>query len=95
MFYYISHVAYIKSGLNYNIITMDWSAIGSGFYTNSAIKTDEVGSTLAQFLDKLVEHTGLKPADIHLIGHSLGAHVVGSAGAHLKSGKVGRITGKK
>lgn len=74
---------------------MDWSETGKNDYITSAKNTNEVGSTLAQFLDQLVKHTGLKPADIHLIGHSLGAHVVGAAGAYLKSGKVGRITGKK
>lgn len=73
---------------------MDWSANGVNEYEESAVDTDAVGSTLAQFLDQLVKYTGLKPTDIHLIGHSLGAHVVGSAGAHLKSGKVGRITGE-
>lgn len=82
---YIYHVAYIKSGLKYNIIIMDWSEIEKiKNYRKPAIQTDAFGLTVAQFLDQLFNHTGLKPADVHMIGHSLGAHVVGAVGAHIK-----------
>lgn len=39
---------------------------------------------------------GAKIEDFHLIGHSLGSHISGYAGEHLKSsgyGKLGRISG--
>lgn len=96
IFHCIYHVAYIKKGFKYNIITLDWSKIGKiKDYRTPAIKTDAVGFTVAQFLDQLVKYTNVKPEDMHLIGHSLGAHIVGAAGSHLNSGKVGRITGEK
>lgn len=89
------YLAYIDTGSKFNIITVDWSHIAENIvYPAPAIKTEAVGRAFADFLDRLIDYTGLKPVDIHLIGHSLGAHVVGAAGAHLKSGKVGRITGK-
>ena len=37
------------------------------------------------------EHVGVDPEDVHLIGHSLGAHIVGYAGERIKG--LGRITG--
>lgn len=75
---------------------MDWSSIGSNIvYPAPAILTDSVGYVLATFLDHVIDITGIHPSDIHLIGHSLGAHVSGSCGSHLKSGKIGRITGER
>jgi len=85
--------AYVNFG-GYNIITMDWSHIGKSIiYPAPAIKTEAVGCSCSEFLDRVIHLTGLNPQDIHLIGHSLGAHVVGACGSHLKTGKVGRITG--
>lgn len=34
---------------------------------------------------------GLEPENVHIIGHSLGAHIAGYAGKRLKN--LGRITG--
>lgn len=86
--------AYVDSG-GYNVITVDWSHIADSIiYPAPAIKTEDVGENIAEFLDRLVQVTGLHPSDIHLIGHSLGAHVVGSCGSSFKSGKIGRITGE-
>lgn len=53
-----------------------------------------MGAKIAEFLDNVVKFTNSRASDIHLIGHSLGAHVSGSIGSNFKSGKIGRITGK-
>jgi hypothetical protein len=58
-----------------------------------------VGSEVAKFIQSLGENgfiSGLK--DIHIIGHSLGAHTAGGIGRHVMqlnnfTQKVGRITG--
>ncbi len=39
----------------------------------------------------LQDNHGLNPKDVHIIGHSLGAHTAGYAGEHIN--KLGRITG--
>lgn len=79
----------------FNVISVDWSSIANDCnYPVAASLTSAVGSAIARFLDRLIGVTGTKPSDIHLIGHSLGAHVVGSCGSYFKSGIIGRITGK-
>jgi len=75
---------------------VDWSHIAYDFnYKKVAMLTVAVGNVIAEFVDSLVAHTGIHPSDIHLIGHSLGAHVMGACGSNLKSGKIGRITGEE
>ena len=51
--------------------------------------------TCREFIDFLVANTGAPFSSIHLIGHSLGAHVVGGAGAAVTLGRIPRITGKQ
>lgn len=52
-----------------------------------------VGRGLGQFLAFLSSVTGASLQSMHLVGFSLGAHVVGNAGKEL-NGRVGRVTGK-
>lgn len=60
-----------------------------------------VGRLIALFAEKLVNHRGVDPKNIHLIGHSLGAQASGVAGKFFKARtklrgeekKFGRITG--
>jgi len=70
---------------------VDWSSIADDCnYPVPASLTSAVGSAIARFLDRLVGATETKPSDIHLIGHSLGAHVAGSCCSNFKSGKIGQ-----
>lgn len=46
-------------------------------------------------IDYQVENSGARIEDFHLIGFSLGAHVVGIAGQNVKSGRIQKITGFK
>ena len=52
----------------------------------------QVGGYLAEFLEFLQMKGNLSLNDVHILGHSLGAHVAGFAGANL-SEMIGRITG--
>ncbi|RZB41610.1 phospholipase A1 member A, partial [Asbolus verrucosus] len=84
--------AYLDSG-DYNVIGMDWSALCEFEYLSAIRGAQQAGKILAEFLDWLFE-VGVEMEKIHLVGHSLGAHVAGVAGHEIKNGKIGRITGK-
>lgn len=64
-------------------------------YQIPAILTVDVGNVIARFLNNIVRMGLIDPSNIHLMGHSLGAHVVGAAGAAFSLGKIGRITGER
>lgn len=73
---------------------MDWSALSRDVsYFIPAYLTVRVGSIVARFLENIVNLGLIEPSDIHLIGHSLGAHVLGATGGSFTLGKIGRITG--
>lgn len=60
----------------------------------AAVRTQELGDTIAKLLISLKET--LPPSNLHLIGFSLGAHIVGQIGRtykNLTSQHVERITG--
>jgi pancreatic triacylglycerol lipase len=74
-----------------NVITVDWSK-GNGFpYTQATANTQVVGAMLAKLIKNLCDKKGSQPADFHLIGHSLGAHIAGYVGERVIG--LGKITG--
>nr|XP_004659363.1 pancreatic lipase-related protein 2 [Jaculus jaculus] len=75
-----------------NCICVDWRHGSRTTYTQAAYNTRVVGAEIAFFLQVLWTELGYNPEDVHLIGHSLGAHVAGEAGRRLE-GHLGRITG--
>ncbi|CAH1176386.1 unnamed protein product [Phaedon cochleariae] len=83
---------YLQLG-NYNVILVNTERLFAGIsYPTAARNVLPVGQFTAKFIDFLVTR-GLKLSATHLIGMSLGAHVVGIAGQLLTSGKVSRVTG--
>lgn len=81
----------IKS--DYNIFVVDWSPIASSYnYFTPMSNTKNIGQYFANFLDKLIQF-GAQTRDIHLIGHSLGAHISAFAGEAVKAGTICRVTG--
>jgi hypothetical protein len=61
-----------------------------------ASECEPAGLALSYFLTKLVALKLIMPSNIHMIGHNLGAHVLGVCGANfykLTKKKIGRITG--
>ncbi|XP_046396865.1 lipase member H-like [Ischnura elegans] len=79
-----------------NLITVDWSRIASSInYFVVKRQTIPVGGVVAEFVHFLKVWGGVDLRNVHLVGHSLGAHVMGIAGKAFRNQprKVGRITG--
>ncbi|OXB63431.1 hypothetical protein ASZ78_005180, partial [Callipepla squamata] len=74
-----------------NCILTDWRGGSSGLYTDAVNNVRIVGAELVYLVNLLEKDYGYSPANIHFIGHSLGAHAAGEAGRR-KPG-IGRITG--
>lgn len=72
------------------VIVVDWAGGSLPLYTQATANTRLVGLELAYLIAKLRDDFGLKPQDVHLIGHSLGAHL--SAYAAERVPNLGRIT---
>ena len=86
-----------------NIIGVDWGKLASHnglphyfIAANNAIKVGKyIGSLFAKLF---IEDLGVKPTNLHAIGHSLGAHAVGHFGRTLQSEvneTISRITGNR
>ncbi|XP_039770299.1 pancreatic triacylglycerol lipase [Ornithorhynchus anatinus] len=75
-----------------NCICVDWKSGSRTGYTQASNNIRVVGAEVAYLIDILSSKFGYSLSDIHVIGHSLGAHAAGEAGSRV-NGTVGRITG--
>uniref|UniRef100_A0A673TKQ2 Triacylglycerol lipase n=1 Tax=Suricata suricatta TaxID=37032 RepID=A0A673TKQ2_SURSU len=75
-----------------NCFCVDWKSGSQTGYTQASQNTRIVGAELAYFVEVLQSAFGYSPSDVHIIGHSLGAHAAGEAGRRM-NGTIGRITG--
>uniref|UniRef100_A0A0A9XLC9 Pancreatic triacylglycerol lipase n=1 Tax=Lygus hesperus TaxID=30085 RepID=A0A0A9XLC9_LYGHE len=82
--------AYLEAH-DYNVIAVDWSWYSYNFYTIARFSIDYVAPEIAKFVEFILG-AGIDPDDIHILGHSLGAHIAGLAGYEMKI-NVSRITG--
>lgn len=76
-----------------NIFSVDWPVLSQSLYPVAYTAVPYIGNRTAAFVDFLVQDVGVELSSIHLIGFSLGAHVAGTAGEGVVSGKLSRITG--
>nr|Q64424.1 RecName: Full=Pancreatic lipase-related protein 2; Short=PL-RP2; AltName: Full=Cytotoxic T lymphocyte lipase; AltName: Full=Galactolipase; AltName: Full=Triacylglycerol lipase; Flags: Precursor [Myocastor coypus]AAB30219.1 lipase, CoPL-RP2 [Myocastor coypus=coypu, pancrease, Peptide, 470 aa] [Myocastor coypus]CAA58121.1 lipase related protein 2 [Myocastor coypus]prf//2104203C lipase-related protein 2 [Myocastor coypus] len=75
-----------------NCICVDWQGGSLAIYSQAVQNIRVVGAEVAYLVQVLSDQLGYKPGNVHMIGHSLGAHTAAEAGRRLK-GLVGRITG--
>jgi hypothetical protein len=73
-----------------------WATEYEKKFLDVASNCKPTGLALSKFLILLVNMDLIAPSNIHMIGHNLGAHVLGVCGANfqkLTQKKIGRITG--
>jgi len=92
--------AYSQLPYAINIIAVQWEALAnlvtasdSICYNIAAQSTKLVGKRTAELIEFLVSEKMATISNVHVLGHSLGAHCAGFTGKHLTIGKLGRITG--
>ncbi|XP_015430256.1 PREDICTED: pancreatic lipase-related protein 2-like [Dufourea novaeangliae] len=96
--------SFLKWG-DVNVVVVDWSTRGNTWnYYKAAVNTRVVGYQIASFFEHIENATVVKSnpnggnwGSLHLVGHSLGAHICGFAAKQLKRRQskwiVERITG--
>ncbi|CAH0399440.1 unnamed protein product [Chilo suppressalis] len=82
--------AFLSVG-NYNVIVLDWGRLARRNYVTAARGVPLTGRRLGYFLNFLNSRTGVPFSRMHLVGFSLGAHLVGNAGREV-GGRVARIS---
>lgn len=81
---------------DYNVIQVDWSGPAKSLYPLAARYTRSVGYYVSLLVVDLNERLGIPYNHIHIVGHSLGAHISGFAGRYVQEitgTKIGRISG--
>ncbi|KAL0901750.1 hypothetical protein ABMA27_006928 [Loxostege sticticalis] len=78
--------------LDVNVIVVDWHRLANRGYYTASNGVRGVGDHLGDFLDWLIRQHGGNWNNVHLVGFSLGAHVVGNAGRRV-GGRPSRVTG--
>ncbi|XP_014216720.1 inactive pancreatic lipase-related protein 1-like [Copidosoma floridanum] len=76
---------------DYNVIVVDWSTYSKTEYTIAASRVKATGQYVSEMIKFLV-NKGSDIKQMSLVGHSLGAHIMGLA-AHELSPKVAHLVG--
>ncbi|XP_015908744.2 pancreatic triacylglycerol lipase-like [Parasteatoda tepidariorum] len=75
----------------YNVIIIDWTKDDNYPYVQAVANGRAVAVYVTQLLEIIKKNKGIAYESVHIIGHSLGAHIAGWIGERLN--KIGRITG--
>lgn len=80
----------LAQATNGTVILVDYKNISSCSYRRSV---QEIAPSVGNYLAQVITRLELDTEKIELIGHSLGAHIAGYAGANL-NGSISQITGE-
>ncbi|KAH8306413.1 hypothetical protein KR018_010771, partial [Drosophila ironensis] len=83
--------AWLSTG-DYNVFVVDWARARAEYITAVA-GVSGAGRKVGEMIKYLQRHHGLRYDTLHVIGHSLGAHVAGHAGKTVGSKKIAVIVG--
>ncbi|OWR41693.1 putative lipase [Danaus plexippus plexippus] len=86
--------AYLGNGHS-RVVALDGSSLIRWLYLRASTYVRFIGERIGHVLAAMVQH-GQDPKKIHLVGHSLGAHIAGFIGKtfyNLTGSRIGRITG--
>ncbi|XP_016971055.2 lipase member H-A isoform X1 [Drosophila rhopaloa] len=83
--------AYTAQGYE-NVLVADWGPVASLDYPTSRLAVKKVARILAKSLRDFLQRHGVNLESVHVIGHSLGAHIAGRIGLYF-NGTLGRVTG--
>ncbi|CAG2101977.1 unnamed protein product, partial [Medioppia subpectinata] len=78
---------------DYNVFIVDWSQ-GNRLlsYDQTKANIPTVAQAITKLITELQSKSGLDLNKVHIVGHSLGAHIAGLTGKAF-NGQIGRITG--
>lgn len=82
----------VLSRHNVNLFVIDWSRPANQFYTTARNAVPVIGRLVGDFINRMMITFNLRTTDFSLVGHSLGAHLVGIAGKQVL-GLVNSIVG--
>ena len=87
------YISFIILQADVNVLVVDWRRGAMTLnYLQAAANTRLVGVLASLMIEKLNNTYNITPSMIHIIGHSLGAHIAGYIGERVSG--IARITGK-
>ncbi|XP_035906833.1 pancreatic triacylglycerol lipase-like [Anopheles stephensi] len=75
----------------HNLLVADWSDIAYRLYPTARDLVLPISKRIGSSLSRFVQRMGIQHGQVHVIGHSLGAHIAGNVGRYF-DGKLARVT---
>ncbi|XP_022917680.1 endothelial lipase-like [Onthophagus taurus] len=81
---------------NFSVIAVDWKDLADDGYIDAIVAASNVAEKLSKEILDVSKKYSIDLGKVHIIGHSLGAHIAGYVGKSIiesQGEKIGRITG--